>query len=493
MRPSLFALCFVANASVALSQSTAHDATSHTHDKPTLGTISFPNGGGKSAQEPFLRGVALLHNFEYDRAAQAFRQAQTADPSFALAYWLEALTYSHVVWRTEDLSRSRAVLAKLGVTPSQRLARATSPMDRAFGAAVEAFYVDRPLEQRASAYADSMRHIVSRWPDDQEAAAFASHALMVKGVLNNPGAVRDSLSRDAIALSLRVFKNNQKHPGATHYLIHLYDEPNMAREGLEFARLYDTIAPDAEHALHMPSHIYLQLGMWADVVSSNERSWAASRRAGTPSWHALSWLQYAYLQQGRWEAGRALIDSARAVVPTDRDEGYIDALAIIPRLQFQYAAASSRWTHPISEPPAPRSGAMQDRERGFRLSAGYWRAVDAAQRNEATLGTTAAPFISRADSARAGTLGSSIQGANALLVEALVSRARGDTAGYMSKLEAAAERERQITPFVGPPERLFALEVLGDELTARGKFDEAARAFEQVLRVTPGRSESLFG
>ena len=474
----------------------AHPA-GHTHDKaPALGTIVFPNSGNAAAQEPFLRGVAFLHSYEYGDAGRAFREVQVVDPGFAMGYWAEALTYSHVAWHEENLPASRAVLQRLAATPAERLAKARTPRERQFGAAVEAFYIEATQLQRVRAYSDSLRHYAQNNPGDVEAQAFASHAIMLAGSMAPSREERDSLHREAIGLSQRVLKAQPSHPGATHYLIHLYDSPGMAAQGLEFARAYDKIAPDADHALHMPSHIYLQLGMWPDVVASNERAWPASRATGYPSWHALSWLQYGYLEQGRWADALALIDSARAIVPTLG--GYdADRQIIIPRLEFQYAAATGKWAHPLTQPPAPSSRDMSDREAGFRRFANYWSAVDAALRNDsAALARFAAPFVARADSALAGSsqgAASRVALSNALVVHALVAKSRGDRESYMKSLRAAAEQEKQIEVFLGPPERLFASELLGAELIAQGRAAEAVGYFETVLRLCPGRSEALLG
>ncbi|HEU4994895.1 MAG TPA: hypothetical protein VFT29_08745 [Gemmatimonadaceae bacterium] len=498
-RVSVLALVTVAAITAATSPASAqHDAHAAGHARgraPAIGTIVFPNSGNAAAQEPFLRGVAFLHNFEYAAAADAFRAAQKADPGFALAYWGEALTYSHVVWRTEDLRASHAALQGLGATTAERLAKAKTSRERQFGAAVEAFYMSGALAQRVRAYADSLRKFAQANPADQEAAAFASHALMMDGFLATSPSSRDALLREAIALSQKVILSNANHPGATHYLIHLYDSPGLAAQGLEFARAYDKIAPDAEHALHMPSHIYLQLGMWSDAVSSNERAWAASRADNAPSWHTLSWLQYGYLQQGRWASAQALIDTARAIVPTLR--GYeADGAFVVSRLEFQYAASSGQWTRPLTQPP-PAMGEMSDREAGFRRFAAYWSAVDAAQRNDAAaLARFAAPFVARADSVLAGTspgAGPAVALANAFVVHALVAKSRGDTVAYLGSLRAATEQEGKLEAFVGPPERVFASELLGNELIARRRGADAVSHFETVLRLCPGRSEALLG
>jgi tetratricopeptide (TPR) repeat protein len=269
---------------------------------------------------------------------------------------------------------------------------------------------------------------------------------------------------------------NPKHPGATHYLIHLYDSPAMAAEGLAFARAYDTIAPDAEHALHMPSHIYLQLGLWDEVVKSNERAWAASRAAQSPDWHAFSWLQYAYLQQGRFAAARGLIDTARALLGDTRGN-YGDA-GVLARLTFQYAAETGRWGETVSRPRLSSAEPASDRERHMRTFESYWLAVDAAQRGDTATILPGPPPFTRSLVPQ---------------VEALLAKARGDRAGYLRGLAASAEQERSLRAFSGPPERLMSLEILGAELLADGRVAESIKAYEDVLRLCPNRSRALLG
>jgi tetratricopeptide (TPR) repeat protein len=498
------ALTAVLSATLAIPATAQHDA----HKRPALGTIVFPNSGKPGAQEPFLRGLALLHSFEYPPAANAFREAQRADPGFALAYWSEALTYSHVLWRTEDLPSSRAALARLAPTARERLTKARTPRERSFGAAVEAFYEAGPVPKRVRAYANAMHRRALAAPDDQEAAAFASHALMIAG-RQTDGAARDSLFREAIRLAQKVAAANPNHPGATHYLIHLYDTPGMAAQGLTFARTYDRIAPDADHALHMPSHIYLQLGLWDDVARSNERAWGSSRGSTEDPallrWHPFSWLHYAYLQQGRWRAARSLIDTARALL-VGVPAGYSDAPFVITQLEFQQAAETGLWQRPLTRPTISAAPPASDREREFRQIAAYWLAVDAAQRGDTTLTSLAAPFLAIADSVRSnqGTR-SPMMASNALVVRALVARARRDTAGATEWLRTAMGIERRLSAFVGPPERvfpaeLFALEVMAGAkgpqdfaATARGTaLREAVAGLENVLRLCPNRSRTLF-
>jgi hypothetical protein len=241
-----------------------------------LGSVRFPNTGSAAAQEPFLRAMALLHSYEYIDARAAFQEAERADPKFALAYWGEAFTHSQFDWGTEDLPQAEAALARLAPGRDQRLALAGSARERAFGAAIESFLAGGAPLDRARAFADAMRAYAAQAPDDIEAAAFAARGALY--VLRYaPPAERVQRAEDAIALAERVVAANPNHPGGIHYLIHATDSPRFAAKGLAAARAYDKLAPDADHALHMPSHIFLQLGMWDDVTASNERSWAASR------------------------------------------------------------------------------------------------------------------------------------------------------------------------------------------------------------------------
>jgi tetratricopeptide (TPR) repeat protein len=492
-------LLVIAAAPVALAAQEVHPS-GHAHDRtPALGTIVFPNSGKAAAQAPFLKGVALLHSFEYEAAADAFRAAQKADPALALAYYGEALSYSHVIWRYEDLPASRAALARLGPTPMARIAKGKTPLETLFATAVETFYKEGTLDERVKAYADAMDWLATRQPDDPEAAAFASHALMMRGFMVS-GAARDSIFRRAIALAQRVATGNPNHPGATHYLIHLYDSPGMAKEGLAFARAYDKIAPDAEHALHMPSHIYLQLGMWDDVVRSNERAWAASRSGahGGADWHAFAWLHYAYLQQRRVDAALALIDTARRLIP-NADAAYIDARYVLARLQFQQNAETGEWTTPIPVPPA--SAGTSDRERGFRNQSRTWLAVAAAMRSDsAEMARLAPPFLALADSVDQGAAVPPGAAATALVIRALVLEARRDSAGAAGAWRAALRAERRLDAFVGPPERVFAAELLAERLIGKTSSVErrqtpalaadAIAGLENVLRACPERTRA---
>ncbi|MEO8228072.1 MAG: hypothetical protein ABI637_11590 [Gemmatimonadota bacterium] len=473
----------------------------HEHEHGGLGTVSFSNSGAAAAQAPFLRGVALLHSFEYDDAEDAFHAAERADSSFALPYWFEAMTHTQLLWGVDDADSARAVLARLGPTPAARLARAANDRERAYGAAVEAFYADTNVATRSRAFADSLRHIAARDPKDLEAAAFASLAIQMAMAGSRAA---DTLQRnEAIALAERVYHANSQHPGATHYLIHAYDDPTIAPRGLAFARAYARVAPAAEHALHMPSHIFVQVGMWDDLVRSNEQSWAASRadvkRRGDPgtanSFHSLEWLQYGYLEQGRYAAGRALIDTARAVLAGADLSHEIDARFVVADLTFGYAAASGRWeeTAAMTPPELPPPNASR-REQVFVRIARFQAGYAAAMRGDtATAMSAARSMRANLDALPATAPLRALLTLTTAEIEATCAVKRGDTERAIVLLREAARIDGASTPS-GPTWYPPPSELLGAVLARSAAHErEAASVYESGLAARPNRSEAWLG
>ena len=481
----------------AIARQTDHKAA-HSH---ALGSVDFKNSGNDAAQPAFQRGVALLHSFEYDDAAEAFREAQKADPSLALAYWLEALTYSHIIWAEEKLEASRGALDRLAPTTEARLAKAKTDRERGFGAAVEAFYKDAGLPIRAAAFADSMTSLAARFPEDHEAAVFTSLANMIAW-FTSPAAQRGKYNEPVQQYALRVFRANSQHPGAAHYLIHFVDmNPRAAADALEFARAYDKIAPDAEHALHMPSHVFLPLGLWEDVVRSNERSWAASRRENLAknaspadnSWHSLDWLHYAYLQLGRERDALALIDTASTIlrgvtIPDDNP----DARNIIGWLAFRHGVESGKWdTYPGGFPtvdaamkqprPTPRALSMA-------TTAAYESAV-ASLRGRKDAGPAReviAAFRAEADALPAEAPRRAVLHRISTQLDAMLSQHEGKTDRAITLLQELARTEPNTASL--PPSTIPSYELLGEYLLAAGRKAEAADAYQKALELRPNRS-----
>ena len=230
-----------------------------------------------------------------------------------MAYWGEAMTQNHPIWNQRDGDAAREILARLAPTPEERAARAPTEREKGFLHAVETLFAPGEKVERDRAYADEMGKLHEALPKDDEVTLFYALALLgtCEGERNVP------VYEKAGALAEEVFARRPDHPGAAHYVIHSYDDPAHAKKALPAARAYSKIAPAAPHALHMPSHIFLALGMWDDVIASNEASWKAS---GKKSYHALSWLQYGYLQEGRFDDASRTLDEMKAAAESDKSE-----------------------------------------------------------------------------------------------------------------------------------------------------------------------------
>ncbi|MGH9336476.1 MAG: hypothetical protein ACRD21_22290, partial [Vicinamibacteria bacterium] len=287
-----------------------------------LGAIDFPNSGSKEAQESFLRGVAALHSFWYEEATEAFQHAQKIDPDFALAYWGEAMSYNHPLWSEQDIASARGALRRLGETKRERLEKAPTERERLYMEAIEELYGEGDKLARDLAHEKAMDRLSERFPEDDEAAAF--HALSLLGTVR-PGEKGFSRQMKSGAIALELFQEHPNHPGAAHYVIHSFDDPEHAPIALPAADRYAEIAPEAHHALHMPSHIFLQHGMWDRVAKSNQASYDASAKwvsrknlsIDKRDYHSLQWRAYANLQRGIYtdsiEAIRIVGDAAKEV------------------------------------------------------------------------------------------------------------------------------------------------------------------------------------
>ncbi len=276
-----------------------------------LGRIDFPTSGSREVQGDFLRGVAALHSFWYEEALEAFQSATKADPDFAMGYWGEAMTYNHPIWLQQDTEAGRKALARIKDT-SKLSAREKALID-----ALRVLYGDGDKLARDLAYADAMEKIYRDYPDDLEAAAF--YSLAVLGTVR-PGEKGFQRQIKAGAIALEVYQRNPNHPGAAHYVIHSFDDPEHAILALPAARRYAEIAPAAHHARHMPSHIFLQLGMWPEAAASNETAWRVSDEwvkskklaLSLRDYHSNHWLAYVYCQQGRYAKAEELIEPIAA-------------------------------------------------------------------------------------------------------------------------------------------------------------------------------------
>lgn len=450
---------------------------------PRLGTIDFPTSASGPAQEAFTEGVLYLHSFEYGPAAQAFRRAQALDPDFAIAYWGEAMTYNHPLWAEQDLTAARAALERLAATREARLAKAPTDREKAYLAAVETLYGEGTKLARDSAYAGAMRDLAGRFPDDPDAQAF--YALSILGTSHGGRDIPTYMR--AAAIVEEVFDRHPRHPGAVHYLIHSYDDPIHAPLGLRAARVYSEIAPDAAHAQHMTTHIFVALGMWDEVVSQNT---IAAELTNWRSGHYTYWLEYGYLQQGRYREALAHLQAMRR--DTEHHGGGGRRWHLI-RMRADYVVNTRAWNSPVLD------WKIDPTDLGVEANAveAYLHAFAATERGRRDDASRAIARL--AELAREGESDDPEQrtAVPAILeqqVRALVAATSGDIEAALGAARDAARLEAA-TPFeFGPPVMVKpSHELLGELLLRADQPAAAQRAFTQALARTPKRALSLMG
>ena len=451
-----------------------------------LGTIEFPTSGAPAAQPQFVRGVLLLHSFEYRDATQAFREAQRLDPGFALAYWGEALTYTHPLWNEQDVNAARAALRRLGPTPAARRAKAPTPRERAYLETVEILYGDGSKAKRDTAYSLALERLVASFPADREAQVFYALSLLglSQGVRDVPTYMR------AAAIVEKVFRDNPNHPGAAHLLIHCYDDPIHAPLGLGAARAYSKIAPDAAHAQHMTTHIFLALGMWDEVVSQNELASGRDRAAWTAN-HYTAWLGYGYLQQGRYgDALRHL-----NLMHKNMDWSRPRQRAELALMRADYVVNTERWDS------GPLQGGKIDlaearlRDRAvdafvFGLSAVKRGDRAGAERNLADLAT----FSQMRAAIDTGPEKDRVPSILEKGLRALLRQADGAEDDAVALLREATALEDAMPLEFGPPAVVKpSHELLCEVLLQADRPREAQVECARALRLAPKRARSLLG
>ena len=468
-----------------------------------LGSIRFPTSGAAAAQPKFIEGVKDLHSFEFDEAAEAFHQAQHLDPNFALAYWGEAMSYNHPLWAQLDLPAARKALERLAPTLEGRLAKAHTEKEKAFLEAVnQLFYAPGEKLARDNAYSQAMARMYDRWPDDHEVAVF--YALSLLGTVRpaDKGFRRQAL---AASIALRVFQENPNHPGAAHFVIHAFDDPDHAILALPAARVYARIAPAAPHALHMPSHIFVQLGMWQDVVASNVVAYKAAvdliarthRPEGREDFHTLSWLEYANLMLGKFDEARKNVDLAKQAA--ERNPHNANIAQQYHTMLARYILETGKWE---KIPMEGQMDAPADHERmpGMAGGDGAWTFIGGL--SAAKLGDPAQAERARASLSKMRQRMESGGDAYAAKpfaimeneVAAAVQLAHGGKSEALRLAKQAVDIEATLAAPSGPPEPIKpALEFYGEVLLDAGRPAEAATAFEQQLLRTAKRTPSVEG
>ena len=465
-----------------------------------LGKVVFPTSGSEKAQVHFLRGLAALHSFWFEEALDEFRESTKIDADFVMGYWGEAMAYNHPLWAEQDTEAARKTLAKIKDT-SKITAR-----ERAYVGAVRALYGEGDKLTRDKAYSAAMEKVYRDLPDDLDAACFYSLSLLGTVRPGDKGFRRQAL---AGAIALDLYRKNPDHPGAAHFIIHSFDDPEHAILALPAARRYAEIAPEAHHARHMPAHIFLQLGMWPEAAASNESAWAVSdawvKRKGLAlsarDYHSLHWLAYVYLQQGRFGKAEELLpmnrkdgvgryneDMAAAfVVETERWDLAAKFFTGEPGKAGDEMAGHAAHNAPSATPPrGQRSQSLPSFIRG--LAAAKIGAPEAA-RFLADLQAARKQMSEKGDAYAAKSAE-----IKELEVAATAAASKQNYTEAIDLMKRATALEEEMSPPSGPPSLIKpSHELFGEILMSASRPKEAADQFAIALLRQPNRARSLLG
>jgi len=455
-----------------------------------LGKVDFPTSCSSKVQPTIEKGVALLHSFQYQQAKQIFTEAATQEPTCAMADWGEAMSLYHQLWDfpgDETLAEGRRYMDQ-----AQKSAEVTR-RERAYLGAAAAFYQDNSKLDHAArwrSYLAAMEKLHQDFPGDAEGAEFYALSL-----ISNPAdAGDDTANREkAITILDRLFRAEPNNPGAAHYLIHATDRPDLAPQGLDAARAYARIAPDSSHALHMPSHIFVRLGLWQETIDSNIAASASAARAtemhlSDPHYqvHALDFLDYAYIQTGQETKARQLVEDLHNIPGMTEMKNMADEMAYFVA---RNALELHHWKEAAALPIPDVKLAWQDTT--YRARAiGAARSGDVEGARKATAKLAEAVAAREAEQKQKGYYipdGESIDRREA---EGWLAYAEGKPDEAVRILRSAADRQkaRGLDSIAIP-----AREMLADLLLELKRPAEAAEEYQIVLKNSPNRFDALYG
>lgn len=471
-----------------LPLSSAQEA--HSHGAPEkLGKVSFPTSCAPAVQEQFDRGVALLHSFAYSAAKDAFQGVAERDPRCAMAHWGMAMSYFRQLWDPPLVPETIPTALK----ESQRAQQIAggSERERGFINALALIYQDAatvPYRTRASNYEHAMADLAAQNKDDVEAQVLYALALLANV---SPSDKTHARQKQVADLLEPLDRSYPQHPGIPHYLIHAYDNAELAPRGLPAARAYSQIAPSAPHALHMPSHIFTRLGLWEDSITSNLAAREAAHQQGDPGeeLHAMDYLVYAYLQSGRDSDAAQVIQQLKAMPHLAAGEFKVAYASTA--MPIRYAVERGQWADaagivpPAEAPPHVTAIAVWAKGLGLARSGRPAEAraeIDRLRQIEKQLRASGNDYWA----VQAGILTREVM--------AWSAQADGKPDEAAALLRQSADEEDAIEKLpVTPGPILPAREQLGYLLLEQHQSDLALKEFQAALTAAPGRRGALLG
>jgi hypothetical protein len=475
---------------VGIDPSVAVAEAGHDH-LARLGTVEFKVECSEEAQQEFNRAMALYHSFAWEHAPEAFASVAAADRTCGMAHWGRAMSMldNPFVWPgnlpPDTLDAVAAALEEA------RSAGLKTQREKDYVEAVAVFVRDHETvdhRTRVQAFEEALGKVAENNPDDMEAAVL--HALVTSANFIPEDKTYANQMRAAEILQ-PLFEAHPDHPGVAHYIIHTYDYPPLAQKGLKAARLYATIAPDAPHALHMPSHIFTRAGLWQDSIATNEASAKAAGDGSFQGHHASDYMVYAYLQLAQDEAARRATERSMGMKAVDHFAAAYAYAAMPARLALEkddWATAASIPLTPARDQYAWEKYPQAEAVNAFARGVGAARSGDAAagRQEQETL-------LALRDAAKQPYWAGQIE-IQAEVVGALALCAEGKSQDCLEALRQAAAREDATEKHVVTPGPILpARELLADMLLEAGQPGDALKEYEAVLLKEPNRYRAVAG
>jgi tetratricopeptide (TPR) repeat protein len=450
-----------------------------------LGTVDFPVSCA-GQQAAFNRGIALLHDFWYDRAEQQFKDIAAADPKCAMAYWGQAMTIWHEIW---DRPNEATLKRGLELVQKGQKIGAKTQRERDYLNALAKFYHNpqtETFEQRVAAYSEAMAKLHEKYPQDHEAAAFYGLSLLAAAP---PRDTTFANQKKSLALLNEQFVAVGDHPGVAHYIIHACDSPQMAADGLKAAQRYGEIAPSAPHAAHMPGHIFARLGMWQEDIQANLASVAAAEGAGSygHELHAMDFLNYAYLQVAEDGKAREIVAKVQKMDPSAGHDmhGYLDmARAGFPAT---YEIEMRHWKEAAALDPAAASEPVN-------VAITYWaRAVGSGHLRDAE--------AAKQNLAKYDEMVEAVKKSPKAYMAEYMDTGRDEIRAWLAFAEGHGDEAAQIMRTVADKQDKYgkgeveipAREMLADILLESKHPQEALAEYERAMTIDPNRFNELYG